>query len=115
MAKSIKPVAKSVYVCDDVIRDPHTGKASLLNLWDAVRVPNGEKFPYSLAKICLFVWWRDAIGKIKTRIDLVQASTGKVIRRTDDYVMNFEARRESVLARYKLENWAFPDPGYYYL
>ena len=115
MAESVKPVAKSVYVCDDVIRDPQTGKLSLFNLWDAIRVPTGMGFPYCLAKICVFAWWRDGNGKVRTRIDLVQASTGNVIRRTSDCMIDFEARTASVFARYKLENCVFPEPGFYYI
>src|SRR5580704_8556090 len=68
MPVPVKPVAKRVYVCDDVVGDPSTGKVTLVNLWDAVRLPPDATFPYSLAKLCVFVWWRDGAGKVKTRI-----------------------------------------------
>jgi hypothetical protein len=108
-----KPIAKSIYVCDDVVSDPSSGKVSILNLWDAVRVPAGESFPYALAKLCVFVWWRDGQGKVKTRIDIVQASTGTVVRRTKDYYLNLPDPMVSVWAHYKLEWCTFPAPGYY--
>src|SRR4051794_18549612 len=104
MAESVKPIAKRVYVCDDVAADSINGKVSLFNLWDAVRVPLGEAFPYSLARVCVFVWWRDGFGKVASRVDVVQASTGTVIRRTKDCVLDFERRAGSVFARYKIEN-----------
>jgi hypothetical protein len=113
MAEPIKPVAKAVYVCDDVISDPQTGKVSVLNLWDSVLVPVGGSFPYRLAKVCLFAWLRGGLGKVSTRIDIVQASTGNVIRRTNDCMIEFEARSTSVFARYKLENCVFPESGVY--
>lgn len=50
MAVFARPVAKSVYICDDVVHDPHSGKVSLLNLWDGVHVPAGMEFSYCLAK-----------------------------------------------------------------
>ncbi len=115
MAEVVKPIAKSVYVCDEVVCDPQTGKVSLFNLWDAIRVPPGKEFPYCLAKISVFAWWRDGFGRARTRLDLVQASTGNVIRRTRDCTIDFEARTVSVFARYKLENCVFPQPGSYYI
>jgi hypothetical protein len=45
MAQPVKPVAKVVYVCDDVVRDNQSRKVSLLNLWDVVRVPENGTFP----------------------------------------------------------------------
>ncbi len=38
MANRIIPVAKKVYVRDDVIGDPDSGKVTILNLWDVIRV-----------------------------------------------------------------------------
>ena len=115
MVEPIKPVAKSVYVCDDAVGDPQTGKVSLINLWDAVRVPAGRGFPYCLSKICLFAWWRDGFGKVRTRIDIVLASTGNLVRRTSDCIIDFETWTASVFARYKLENCVFPEAGFYYI
>lgn len=115
MAVFARPVAKSVYICDDVVHDPHSGKVSLLNLWDAIHVPAGMEFPYCLAKVCVFTWWCSGLGKIRTRIDLVQASTGNVIRRTKDCIIDFPIRTASVFARYRFENCTFPDPGFYYI
>ena len=115
MAEPVKPVAKCVYVCDDVIGDPSSGKVNLLNLWDAVRVPADEVFPYHLEKVCVFVWWRDGFGKVKTRVDIVQASSETLVRRTEDCLLDFEQRTDAVFARYKLQDCTFPAPGYYYV
>jgi hypothetical protein len=115
MPAPIKPVAKVVYVCDEAVSDPHSGKVSLFNLWDTVRVPAGGSFPYRLAKISVFAWWRDGLGKVRTRIDVVQASTGDVLRRTGDCVLDFQTKTASVFARYKLADCVFPEPGYYYI
>jgi hypothetical protein len=115
MAEPVKPVAKRVYVCDDVIGDPSSGKVTIVNLWDAVRVPSENVFPYCLGKVCVFVWWRDGFGKVKSRVDVVHASTGKLIRRTKDCILDFERRSDSVFARYKIEDCVLPGPGYYYV
>jgi len=115
MASPVKPFAKCVYVCDDVVRDYSTGKVILVNLWDAIRVPTHGRFPFCLAKLCVFVWWRDGSVKVKSRIDIVQASTGRLICRTIDCILNFENRTETVFARYKMENCTFDEPGYYFV
>jgi|SRR5262245_3327628 len=111
----VKPVAKCVYVCDDVAFDPVTGKVSLLNLWDAVRVPKEAGFPYVLGRICVFVWGRDGFGKLARRVEIVQASTGDTIRRTRDAVLNFENRASSVYSRHKIEKCSFAEPGFYHV
>src|SRR5437660_878472 len=98
MAEPVLPVAKRIIICDDVVGDPLTGKVSLFNLWDAVQVPADGSFPYSLARACVFVWWRDGFGKLKSRIDIVQASTGALIRRTKDCILDFERRSGSLFA-----------------
>jgi hypothetical protein len=115
LAEPIKPVAKVVYVCDDIVRDPDTGKIGLLNLWDSVQVPAGESFPFRLPKVSVFVWWRDGYGRVRTRIDIVEAATGNVVRRTRDGMLDFGARSTSVFARYKLNNCIFAEAGYYYI
>src|SRR5436190_158796 len=108
MAVPVKPVAKVVYVCDDAVHNPVTGKLTLVNLWDAVRVPPDRTFPYSLGKLCVFVWWRGGLGKVRTRVDIVQGSTGIVIRRTRGYVLHFDGRMSSIWGRYMIENCMFP-------
>ena len=42
----VRPLAKSVYVCDDVFGDATTGKVILVNLWETVRIPTDEDLPY---------------------------------------------------------------------
>jgi hypothetical protein len=111
----VKPIAKCVYVCDEVMFDPVTGKVSLLNLWESVRVPNDAGFPYVLDRICVFVWWRDGFGKPVSRVEIVQASTGNTIRRTRNCILNIEGRASSVYGRYKIEKCRFPEPGYYHV
>jgi hypothetical protein len=112
---SAKPVAKAICLCDDVVSDPLTGKVSLLNLLDTVRVPVGRGFPIVLPKISVFSWLRDGRGKIGSHVDVVQGTSNKVIRRTQQYILNFEERGHALWARFKLLNLSFPAPGYYWV
>jgi hypothetical protein len=113
MAQFVRPVAKQVYICDDVVGDSTSGKVSLLNLWHTVRVPSGATFPYCLGKLCVFVWWRGGLGRVRSRVDVVQAGGGILVRRTGDCILDFADRSNSVYARYRLENVVFPKAGTY--
>ncbi len=113
MLGSVRPIAKSVYVCDSVVRDPQSGKMTLFNLWDAVRVPDGAPFPFCLSRICVFVWWRGGLKNITSRIDIVQASTGDVVRRTPDIPTVFKDRTSSLYSLYRIEDCVFPEAGVY--
>jgi hypothetical protein len=114
MVSPVIPVVKSLYVCDDVARDPSSGKVSVLNLWDTVRPPPGATFPYSLAKLCVFAWMREGRGRVRSRIDIVQAVTHALIGRTADCVLDFTLRTTH-FARYRFAGFRFPEPGYYYV
>jgi hypothetical protein len=114
MPTPVIPVVKSVYICDEVVRDPTSGKVSVLNLWDTVRPPAGTTFPYELRKVCVFAWMRDGRGRVRTRIEIVQATTEAVIFRTADFLLDFT----SILthfASFRLDLVRFPAPGYYYI
>lgn len=114
-SQPVKPVAKSVYICDDVIAEPTSRKVTVINLWDTVRVPITESFPSSLVKLVVFVWWRDGLGKVKTRVEIVQAATQTIIKRTTVCVLEFNERNSTVYGVYRLSNCDFPEPGYYYI
>jgi hypothetical protein len=110
---AVKPVAKCIYVCDDVIADPVSGKVSLLNLWDTVRVPADRGFPYTLGKICVFVWWRDGAGEIRTRVEIADATSDERIHETQTFVLRFQQRTGTIFARYLIAGCTFPHAGNY--
>ncbi len=115
MLHVVRPFAKRFLVCDDVVLDTNSGKVTLLNLWNAVRVPPDATFPFQLAKLCLFVCWRDGLGSLRTRVELVQASTGESIRTSANFVVEFTKRNSIRYARYLLEGCVCPEPGEYWV
>jgi hypothetical protein len=113
---AIPAIAKSVYVCDEVLQDPISGKVSILNIWDRVRVPPDCGFPYSLSKIRVFVWWRGGVGRLKTKVEIVHAATRQPIATTatvSDSILDFTRTRGTVYGVYRFDDLAFPEPGYY--
>jgi hypothetical protein len=113
MSMVLLPVGKIVYVCDDVIADPVSHKPSILNLWEVVRVPSGVFFPYTLGKICVVALMRDGQGEARFRADVVRAETTEVIRRSQEYPVQFVDRSRSTLVVIRLKEVAFPEPGDY--
>jgi hypothetical protein len=113
MALVLLPVGKILYVCDDVIADPVSHKPSILNLWELVRVPRAASFPFTLGKMCVAALMRDGDGEVRFRVDLVQADTNEVARRSQDYAVRFIDRQRSTLVVIRLNNVTFPEPGTY--
>jgi hypothetical protein len=114
MPSPIIPVVKSVYVCDEVARDPASGKVSVLNLWDTVRPPAGAGFPFELKKLCVFAWMRQGRGRVRSRVEIVQAATAAVIYQSADFPLDF-TNRQTHFAKFRLDRVRFPAPGYYYI
>ena len=114
MPNIIIPVVKKIFVCDDVIGDPVSGKASVLNVWNAIRVPS-HSFPYALGKVCVFAQFRGGVGAISTHVEIVQANTGKLVRRSKAFVLSFVDRTISFRTKIELEDVVFPAAGVYFV
>jgi hypothetical protein len=46
----VNPTGKVVYVSDDVLQDPASGKFSFLGIFDDVVPPAGAKYPFRLGR-----------------------------------------------------------------
>lgn len=113
MAGAIRPVAKGVYVCDDVIGDPASGKPMLVNLWDTYFVRPDAVFPVRVQKLCVFAWLRGGRGTVGVRVDIVQARTGQLIGRTRTLEVDFSEPNRSMYTRMMIPNFPFPEAGVY--
>ena len=113
MTTVLHPTGKIVYVCDDVVADPVSHKPSILNLWEVVRLPAGESFPYTLGKMCIVALMRAGQGEVRFRADLLRADTLEVVRRSKDYLVQFVERHRSKLVVIRLKEVTFPQPGPY--
>jgi hypothetical protein len=108
---AVSPVVKGVYVCDDVLADPTSGKVSLLNVFITVRPTTA--FPFELEKLCVLLNLRGGRGDAKVRVEVMRAATDAVIFRTTDRTVRFFDPLVSVYTRFRLERLRFPAPGRY--
>lgn len=72
---SIIPVAKALYLCDDILSDPARGKPHLIGVLNAIRVPT---FPHTLAKLCVFAQLGGGLGDVRCYVEVVDAASGEV-------------------------------------
>ena len=52
MAEGVIPLGKIVYVCDEIERDPSTGKVTILGSFTSIRMEEGATYPLHRDKFC---------------------------------------------------------------
>lgn len=108
------PIARRVYVCDDVVRHPTSGKPMIVNLWDTVRVPT---LPHTLAKLCLFAWLRDVVSDVRVRIEIDYAGPSErpvpPYKPIEHVVPAATAAARSVWAKFLIEGVRLSEFGEY--
>jgi len=114
VAAAIIPLAKRMVVCDDVVGGP-SGKPTIVGIWNRLRLPAGASFPYTLGKLCVYVYWRGGLGQVRSHIEVVNAMTGAILVRTSDFTLSFPTRSWTVHGRYLLPDVEFPGPGEYFV
>jgi hypothetical protein len=113
MTPVILPLVKSVYLCDDALRDPNTGKIHLLGAFTGIRLPEGLAFPYRQPRFCVFARFVDGYGPIPFRVKIVSARSGDAIFETQDHTIRFTDRLATAWASFRIVDCLFDEPGVY--
>jgi hypothetical protein len=74
------PDLAAMLVCDQVIRDQLTGKASVIGIFDRIFA---AAFPATHARLTVYVSVRDAEGDYRLRLDMVRIRDGMTVGRAD--------------------------------
>jgi len=90
------PDLAAMLVCDQVIKDQATRKASLIGIFDKILA---FKFPADHARLTVFVSVRDAEGDYRLRLEMVRIRDGMTIGRGEGQV--------SVADRFSPAEWVF--------
>lgn len=114
MSEIIVPIAKKVFVCDDLFQDPASGRSSLLNLWDTIPIQE-DAFPYCHKKISVFARLRGGSGNVPVHLEISQAATGEMIRRTPNFILPFLDRTKAYDFICSIVDLIFPTPGVYFV
>lgn len=111
MASSILPVAKSIYLCDEVVEDPASRKVSLLGAFNSIREVSA--YPVLLPRLCVVALLTDGQGAVPTRVEVAQAGDDRLLLRSLDRQVSFATRHTLVYACFRFLHVSFPAPGVY--
>jgi hypothetical protein len=112
---SLNPVGKVVHLCDDVARDPATGKTHFLGIFDDVVPPANAVFPFRLAVMCVVAQLTGSLGRIPVHLEIVEGTTGQQVRRAGPFTLNFVHQQQVVTVCIRVRDCPFPSAGVYFV
>jgi hypothetical protein len=112
---SVNPSGKVVYVCDEVLQDPASGKFSFLAIFDDVVAPPAIGYPFRLGRLCVVAQLVGGAGSVPVHVEVVEGTTQNLIRRAGPFSVNFPARHQIVTVCFRLLDVTFPTPGVYFV
>jgi hypothetical protein len=112
---AVNPTGKLVYVCDEVLQDPASGKVSFLGIFDDVVAPPGSGYPFRLGRMCVAAQLIGGSGPVSVRVEVVEAATQNLVRGAGPFPVSFPSRHQVVTVCVRLRNVVFPAPGVYFV
>jgi hypothetical protein len=103
------PILKSVFVGDERTVRPEDGAVTLHNISTNKRAAG--PFPHQF-QLILAAWFTGRQGKFRTRVDVVRASDGETVFRSQDFLVVLGDPLATVLASYVLRP-TIPAAGIY--
>jgi hypothetical protein len=110
---AVIPVAKSLFLADNVLLDQGSQKIHVLGIYNTVRPPEGSGYPFRLRRLCAFCQLADAIGHVAAHIRIVDLHHDRALFRSTVANLYFASRRSTVAALFRLPGLVFPSPGIY--
>ncbi len=104
---SLIPVAKSLYLCDEILSDPARVKPHLIGVLNAV---HPLSYPHTVQQLCVFARLIDGLGDIRCRVIVTRASDGAVVYRSPEQVLRFPDRHQTRYFTLKMLQVACPAP-----
>jgi len=111
----INPTGKVVYLCDEVLQDPASGKVSLLGIFDDAVPPPGAGYPFRLGRVCVAAQLVGGSGSVPVRVEIVEGTTRNLVRTAGPFTIKFPTRHRVVTVCVRLLNVVFPAAGVYFV
>lgn len=108
MMAIVTPVAKALYLCDEILSDPARAKPHLIGVLNGIRVP---AFPHTLARLCVFAKLSGGLGDARCRVRIVDMRDLSTFYQTAEHVIPFRDRRQILYATFRLENLTWSAAG----
>jgi hypothetical protein len=109
---SIVPIAKALYLCDEVLADRASGKPHLLGILNSIRPPS---FPHVLPRLCVFAQLIGGHGEGRCRVRIVAARNLDAVYESSDQVIRFDDRLETKYYTLRLRQITLHGPGEYWV
>jgi hypothetical protein len=111
------PVVRHLIVCDDIQFDPQNPRrATIVNLLQAIYALDQPPFPLLQRELCVLVQLTECRGKGEFWVQIVQADTGKVVRRTRTRSHDFGNDPLEVTGiPFRIRDCPFPEAGLYWV
>jgi hypothetical protein len=111
----VNPTGKIVYVCDEVLQDPTSGKFNFLGIFDDVSPSPGVGYPFRLSRMCVAAQLVGGSGQVPIHIELVDGTTQNIVRGAGPFLVSFPNRYHVVTVSVRILNVIFPSPGVYFV
>lgn len=113
----IHPIVRHLLVCDDIQYDPkNPRRATLVNLVHAIQSLEQPPYPVLHRELCTLVQVTECRGRGEFRIEIVQADTGRVVRRTRTMSNDFGNDPLEVFGLpFRIKDCPFPEAGLYWV
>jgi hypothetical protein len=88
MASGI-PVAKALYLCDEILSDPNRVKPHVIGVLNAIRPP---AFPHVVPRLCVFAQLIGGHGDVRCQVRIVNARNRTVEYESAEQTISFADR-----------------------
>jgi hypothetical protein len=105
---AVIPVAKALYLCEEV--DDESGAINLYALLDFLRP---RTYPHTQPAFVCFAQLRGGLGEVATYVDIRRAYDSRLIRTTDVLRLRFPNRDQLIYLTVNIEGCVFEEPGLY--
>jgi hypothetical protein len=106
---SVRPVARGLIACEQVVIDAGTRNATLVNCFNARHF---KVFPSPPFNFCLYSPLSGGLGYVKTGLAITGLRSSSVIY-ARDITFNFVDKIQQVRYLFRLTDLSFPEPGAY--
>lgn len=111
----VTPTGKVVYVCDEVLQDPTSGKFSFLGIFDDVLPSPAAGYPFRLGRMCVAAQLVGGSGQMPVHIEDVDGTTQNLVRQVGPFLVSFPSRHQVVTVCVRILNVIFPSPAVYFV
>ena len=86
---AVIPVAKALYLCDEILSDPARVKPHLIGVLNSIRPP---EFPHTVERLCVFATLIGGHGEVRCLGRIVNSRSHEVAYQSTERVVRFDDR-----------------------